>query len=77
MPFKNIILGFSAGLLLSACASDPVDPLEPTRAGEEHFKPQCPIGFEPVYSTAIVVSSTDKDKKPGDTTRDYECKPAG
>ena len=70
------MVGAVFGLLLSACASDPIDPLDATREGEEHYKPQCPIGYEPVYSTAIVVKSTDEDKKPGDTTRDYECKPA-
>jgi hypothetical protein len=61
--------------LLSACASDPIDPLDPTQGGNSDLQPQCPIGYEPVYSTEIVIKSTDDNKKTGKPQRTFRCEP--
>jgi len=62
-------------ILLSACASDPIDPLDPTQGSKADLQPQCPIGYEPVYSTEIVIKSTDEDKKTGKAQRTFRCEP--
>ncbi len=61
--------------LLAACASDPIDPLDPTQVNKDELQPQCPAGTEPVYSTEIYVKTTDNDKKTGKTRKTYKCEP--
>jgi hypothetical protein len=61
--------------LLAGCASDPIDPLDPTQGAKADLQPQCPIGYEPVYSTEIVIKSTDDDKKTGKAQRTFRCEP--
>lgn len=75
MKFKNIFTGSALVLILSACASEPIDPLDPTVGSKKETHPQCPIGFEPVYSTEIVIKSTDDDKKTGKAQKTYKCVP--
>lgn len=61
--------------ILTSCASDPIDPLNPSQANQATIQPQCPIGYKPVYSTEIVITSQDKNKKAGDTTQEFKCEP--
>ena len=75
MKLQNILSCATLGLLLSSCASDPIDPLDPTQANKDELQPQCPIGYEPVYNTEIVIKSTDDDKKTSKARRSYKCEP--
>ncbi len=61
--------------ILSSCASNQIDPLDPSKGDKAAYQPQCPIGYKPVYSTNIVIKSTDKDNKAGDTTKEFTCEP--
>ena len=75
MKLKNIPIVILLALVLCSCATDPIDPLDPTQAGRTDLQPQCPIGYEPVYSTEIVIKSTDDDKKTGKAQRTFKCEP--
>ncbi|WP_223789283.1 hypothetical protein [Marinicella meishanensis] len=72
---KNTTQATLMALLLAGCASDPIDPLDPTNANNRELQPQCPIGYEPVYSTEIVIKSTDDDKKTGKPRQTFKCEP--
>lgn len=61
--------------ILSSCASNQIDPLDPTKGEQAIQQPQCPIGYKPVQSTNIVIKSSDKDKNAGDVTQDVKCEP--
>lgn len=61
--------------IFTSCASNQIDPLDPSKGDQAAYQPQCPIGYKPVYSTNIVIKSEDKDKKPGDTTKEFSCEP--
>ncbi|MCX7553828.1 hypothetical protein OS175_08055 [Marinicella sp. S1101] len=61
--------------ILTSCASNQIDPLDPSKGDQSAYQPQCPIGYKPVYSTNIVIKSTDEDKKAGDTTQEFTCEP--
>ncbi|TDR19352.1 hypothetical protein [Marinicella litoralis] len=74
MKAKHTPFVILAGLLLSSCATDPIDPLNPAQAANSDLQPQCPVGQEPVYSTEIVIKSTEDDKKTGKTKRTFQCK---
>ncbi len=65
-------LAFSS-LFLISCASDPIDPLDPSQGAKADLRPQCPIGQEPVYSTEIVIKTTDEDKKTGQAKKTFRC----
>jgi hypothetical protein len=75
MNLKTVFSCITVTLILSACASDPIDPLDPTVGAKNESRPQCPIGYEPVYSTEIVIKSTDSDKKTGKAQQTYKCEP--
>jgi hypothetical protein len=75
MKYKNTLFAMTASVCLASCASDPIDPLDPTIGEKDSLQPQCPIGYEPVYSTEIVIKSTDDDKKTGKPKRTYKCEP--
>ncbi len=72
---KTILSCFIFMSLLAGCASDPIDPLNPTQANKDELQPQCPVGYEPIYSTAIVIKSTDGEKKSGKTRKTFKCEP--
>ncbi len=75
MNCKTTFIGLIAFLFLVSCASDPIDPLDPTIGDKNNLQPQCPIGYEPVYSTEIVIKSTEDDRKTGKPQRTYKCEP--
>ncbi len=75
MNLKNYPVIGMLTLALASCASDPIDPFHPTQGGKADFQQQCPIGYEPVYSTEIVIKSTDDDKKTGKAQRTFKCEP--
>ena len=75
MKIKNVLSTITLAVVLTACASDPIDPLDPTAANKDELQPQCPIGYEPVYSTEIVIKSTDEDKKTGKAKKTFKCEP--
>ena len=58
-----------------SCASNPIDPLNPSPNQKDELQPQCPIGYEPVYSTEIVIKSTDENKKTGQARKTFRCEP--
>ena len=66
-------IGIFSCIILSGCASDPIDPLNPAQAAKSDLQPQCPVGYEPVYSTEIVIKSTDDDKKTGKAKQVFNC----
>jgi len=72
---KNTTLASVLILILAGCASDPIDPLDPNHANNREVRPQCPIGYEPVYSTEIVIKSTEDDKKTGQPRQTFKCEP--
>ncbi len=59
--------------LICGCASDPIDPLDPSLGSKADLQPQCPIGQRPVYSTEIVIKTNEKNKKSGNTKQVYKC----
>ena len=61
--------------LLTACASKPIDPLDPSVNNKDELEPQCQIGYEPIYSATIVIKSTDEDKKTGKAQKTFKCEP--
>lgn len=71
---KNF-LSASVVILLSACASDPIDPLDPRTDLNQDRVEQCPIGYHMEQSTSIVIASGDKDKKRGKTQTEQKCVP--
>ncbi|MGJ8662686.1 MAG: hypothetical protein ACSHWU_03500 [Marinicella sp.] len=73
MKNKFLAFGSMTWVLLTGCASDPIDPLNPAQAAKDDLQPQCPIGYEPVYSTEIVIKSTDDDKKTGKAKQVFNC----
>ncbi|MFC3194169.1 hypothetical protein ACFODZ_07940 [Marinicella sediminis] len=75
MPNKKMLISLFTITILTSCATDPIDPLDPTQGGKAGLQPQCPIGYEPVYSTEIVIKSTDDDKKTGKAQRTFRCEP--
>ena len=75
MKLKNIPMCLILGVLISGCASSPIDPLDPTQNAKDASQPQCPPGTEPVYSTEIVISKTDDDRKTGKPRKTYRCEP--
>ncbi|MEZ5471794.1 MAG: hypothetical protein R3E90_08435 [Marinicella sp.] len=75
MKNKIALIGSTLTLLLTSCASDPIDPLDASVGEKNSLQPQCPIGYEPVYSTEIVIKSTDDDKKTGKPKQTYKCEP--
>lgn len=74
MKLKNIQICTLLSLIFTGCASGPIDPLNPNQGTKAGFSPQCPIGQEPVYVTEIVLKTTDKDKKKGQTRQTFKCK---
>jgi|GEM_PF-3433707 len=60
---------------LVACASDPIDPLNPSQQANNKRQPHCQVGYEPVYATEIIIKSDDEDKKTGTTQPTYKCEP--
>jgi hypothetical protein len=75
MNSKTFFTTITLVTLLSACASDSINPLDPTTNNKDELQPQCPIGYEPVYSTEIVIKSTDEDKKTGKAKKTFKCEP--
>ncbi len=71
----NLTTSVFFSLALCSCASDPIDPLDPTKGDTLNRQTQCPIGYKPVQSTSIVIKSNDKDKKTGQTTQEITCEP--
>ena len=71
---KNI-LPLSVIVVLSACASDPIDPLDPSTDLNQDRVVQCPIGYHMEQSTSIIVATKDKDKKRGQTQSEQKCVP--
>ena len=71
---KNI-LPLSVIVVLSACASDPIDPLDPSTDLNQDRVVQCPIGYHMEQSTSIIVATKDKDKKRGQTQTEQKCVP--
>ncbi len=62
-------------LLLTACASDPIDPLDPSTDLNQDRVSQCPIGYRMEQSTSIVAKPDDQDKKRRRTAIEYKCVP--
>ena len=75
MNIKSALTSITCCALLVSCASDPIDPLDPTVVNKDELQPQCPIGYEPVYSTEIVIKSTEEDKKTGKAKKTFKCEP--
>ncbi len=75
MKKNHTISLLTLSLALAGCATDPIDPLDPTKGDTLTRQTQCPIGYKPVQSTSIVIKSTDKDKKAGQTTQEVKCEP--
>lgn len=75
MKTVNKAISILTCIVLSGCASDPIDPLNPSQAAKNDLQPQCPVGYEPVASTEIVIKSTDNDKKTGKARRTFKCEP--
>ncbi len=73
MKLKNTQICILLSLIFTGCASDPIDPLNPNQGAKADLRPQCPIGQEPIYSTEIVIKTTDKDKKTGQTRQTFKC----
>ncbi len=73
MKIPNILIYILLSTILFGCASDPIDPLNPNQNAKSDMRPQCPIGQEPVYSTEIVIKTTDKDKKSGKAQQTFKC----
>lgn len=69
------ITSICAVLALAACASQPIDPLDPSTDLNQDRVQQCPIGYHVEQSTSIVIKSDDKDKKRGQTETEYKCVP--
>ncbi len=71
---KNVLC-VSLAVLLTACASDPIDPLDPSTDLNQDRVVQCPIGYHMEQSTSIVIASGDKDKKRGQSQTEQKCVP--
>lgn len=68
-------LCIAGALVLSACASDPIDPLDPNTDLERDRVPQCPIGYHIEQSTSIIIKSDEDDEDKGRTQTEYKCVP--
>ena len=75
LNMKIIVSCFTLMILLASCASDPIDPLDPTLVNKDELQPQCPAGYEPIYSTEIVIKPTDGERKTGKPRKTYKCEP--
>ena len=73
MKIPNTIICILLCTILIGCASDPIDPLNPSQSAKSDMRPQCPIGQEPVFSTEIVIKTTDDDKKTGKARQTFKC----
>ena len=60
---------------LVGCASQVIDPLDPTTDLNQDRVVQCPIGYHMEQSTSIVIASKDKDKKRGQSQTEQKCVP--
>lgn len=61
--------------LFSGCASQPIDPLDPSTDLNQDRVQQCPIGFRMEQSTSIVIKSDDENKRKGQTETEFKCVP--
>ncbi len=69
---ETIFFCFACITLLTACASAPIDPLDSNSSSKAELQQQCPIGYEPSYTTEVILKSDDKQEV-GNSKRIFKC----